>query len=508
MTQPGTLHGWGPARVFALTLLPFILLTAAWSLATPLFGAPDEPVHVIKAVAVAHGQLLGRQPQGPSSPLIDVRVPGVYADSNRVARCFAFKNNSTPNCAPHLSRNTAEQWAPTYVGRYPPLYYAIVGTPSLVLTSPAGVYAMRLVSAVLNSVFLALAVTCVVVWSRSRLLLAGLTAAVTPTVGFFAGVVNPSGFEICLAICLWVSGLVLVSEHATEPPKALIGIVAVSAILLTLVRGLSPFWLGMVVLALAGFAGRDTATRLARYTYVRRWAVGVLVAFGASLAWIFTAGTLEVLPSINKVTLGTSDIQMLLKILGNTGTFIHEMIGQFGWLDTPAPRASYETWYLAIGAIGALALVVARRTQVAVFLFVLVGTILLPVLVSGSQARGAGYVWQGKDTLPFAVGIPLVAFAIVAGSKQLSPYRGRMTGMFVVAIPIASMLAFAEALRRNTVGVTGPVDFLGGRWSPPVGDITVLLMESGALLLLALLFARWVRRPQDSFDGRSLPSEA
>ena len=42
----------------------------------------------------------------------------------------------------------------TYVGRYPPLYYAIVGLPSLAWHTDVAGYLMRLVSGLLSVLFL------------------------------------------------------------------------------------------------------------------------------------------------------------------------------------------------------------------------------------------------------------------------------------------------------------------------------------------------------------------
>ena len=47
-------------KTFVYAFLLIFALTALWSLATPLFGGPNEPVQVIKAVAVARGEFTGR----------------------------------------------------------------------------------------------------------------------------------------------------------------------------------------------------------------------------------------------------------------------------------------------------------------------------------------------------------------------------------------------------------------------------------------------------------------
>ena len=114
--------------------------------------------------------------------------------------------------------NTRGDGTNTSAGRYPPLYYAIVGIPSLVSDSTGGIYAMRLVDAALSALFVALALTSICVWSRRRFMLVGVLLALTPMTLFLGGVVNPNGPEICAALCMWTAGLILVLERADDPP--------------------------------------------------------------------------------------------------------------------------------------------------------------------------------------------------------------------------------------------------------------------------------------------------
>lgn len=46
------------AGIFGRIFLLLSAITVLWSLATPLMAYPDEPVHTIKAAAVARGQIL------------------------------------------------------------------------------------------------------------------------------------------------------------------------------------------------------------------------------------------------------------------------------------------------------------------------------------------------------------------------------------------------------------------------------------------------------------------
>jgi len=64
------------------------LLSIAWSLATPLFGGPDEPAHVIKAATVARGEFTGELIGKSDSPFGRVLVPEYYATTRNIPTCF------------------------------------------------------------------------------------------------------------------------------------------------------------------------------------------------------------------------------------------------------------------------------------------------------------------------------------------------------------------------------------------------------------------------------------
>jgi Predicted membrane protein (DUF2142) len=481
-----------PARVFLAALAVFFIAFGVWSLATPLFGAPDEPVQMLKAVAVAHGELLGAQRLGAASPWVVVTVPQFYGDAPSVPGCFAFKNTVPASCAPALHGSATEGTISIYTGRYPPLYYFLVGLPSLLTTSTAGVYAMRLVSSLLNAIFLALAVMSIVTWSRSRMMLIGLAVAVTPAMLFFGGVINPSGLEVTSATCLWCSSLVLLTDWSHAPPRGLVATVAVSACVMTLVRGLSPLWVAMIGVSVLGVAGRKPVAALLRHTSVRIAVAAIVACSAAAVAWVVYAHSLDVVPSITLAPASTSGLQMFDTTFEHTGRFITEMIGTFGWLDTYAPAMTFLAWYAAIGLVAGLGVVLARRRDALAIVLVSVAAIAVPVAIATSQVRNSGYVWQGKDSLPITVGIPLVAAAVIGRSRAIERYRGRLAVLVAFGLAIASWAAFVGTLRRNVVGLSGPIDFLHSGWRPPLGSLTLIAAETVSVLLLAGLLTGYV----------------
>ena len=165
------------------------------------FGAPDEGSHVVRAWSVAHGQLLGHD-KGPV--FREVTGPVVY---RYLGSHCSFDPRNTRRFCSSIKSSSRTGSVRTYTGRYFPAYYLAVGLPTLV-TSPGMVQLdlMRFVSVLLAAALLA---SAFVTASEARLPTfagAGLLLAVTPTVLFLAGSVNPGGLEIAAAIAVWASG--------------------------------------------------------------------------------------------------------------------------------------------------------------------------------------------------------------------------------------------------------------------------------------------------------------
>jgi hypothetical protein len=481
-----------PGQVFVVVLVLAFLNMAVWSYATPLFASPDEPAQVARAVALVHGDLIGRTVHKASNAITDVTIPKVYAAGGPYGSCFTFKDTVSAACAKPLTRSQTEVRTITYVGRYPPLYYAIVGLPSLFTTSSAGIYAMRLVSAFLNAIFIALAAMSIVAWSRHRFLLVGLLAAATPMTFFLGSVVNPSGMEIMSALCLWSAGLVLALERADRPPPGLVAVVTVSAATLLLSRPLSPLWVVAIVLFLALLAGWRGVCGIVRARSVRWAALPLLVLGLCAVGWIVWAHALDLLPVGVKAT--ETGSPLAASILGNTATWLNQMVGVFGWLDTLSPLLTYLIWYAVVGLLLLLALSCARARHVGAILLLLAVVVFVPVAISYGQAHRLGIIWQARYIMPMAVGVPLMTAALVERSPALQAVRTRVATMICVALAIASCGAFEEALRRYVTGVLGPIDYLHGVhrvWHPPFGAIA-LDVAALVLIVAAAAFIRYL----------------
>lgn len=461
---------------------------AVWSLATPFGASPDEPAHIERAVALDHGTLIGRTYKNVGNAITRITVPKLYAAESDYGSCFTFKSLQPATCAKPLTNSTKEDRTITYVGRYPPLYYAIVGLPSVFGPSHTTIYFMRLVSALLNALFLALAVTAVATWSRRRYLLIGVVVAATPMTFFLGSVVNPSGFEISTALCLWCAGLVLALERADRPPPGLVAVVVAATVGLLLARGLSPLWVAVIVALLALLAGWRRLRSLARDRSIRRSQLVLVPASAFAVVWIVWAHALDLLPVGAKIPKSESDMHLALSIFGNTYGWLQQMVGVFGWLDTPSPSLTYLIWFAAVGLLLFMALGSARFRGGLVIVVILVVVVFAPVLISYLQADRLGVIWQARYIMPIAVGLPLTCAALIeeGAPGRFSP---RLATTVCAVLATAQLAAFAQALRRYTVGATGSLNYFHSRFQPPFGALT-LTVAAGVLLVLLMAFVR------------------
>ncbi|MHB8682124.1 MAG: DUF2142 domain-containing protein [Acidimicrobiales bacterium] len=487
-------HGTGRRSRRALdrrwwaTFAVLFAMAAMWSLATPLMASPDEPAHTVKAAAVVRGQFVGTpEPpvRGLTNPDEIVRVPAVFADTNLLPGCFAFKPTVPASCSPRLGHQAAVVRIPTPAGRYEPLYYLVVGLPSLVFRSGLGVHLMRLLGALACCALLASAFESARA-RRNPLRPVAVAVALSPMTIFLAATVNPSGLEIAAAICLWMSGLALVADDVGAVTGRLVARTGLSAAVLVQVRSLSLLWTALIGVALLALAEHGRIAALARRRDVQVWAAvfGACVVF--ALSWLLAFDPLAQIPTPPAQHLTTATI--VETSIGKFDLLVREMIGVLGWTDTFPPTLTFYGWLALVGALAALGVARARRRQWLVLGALSALTVVIPVALESSQAAKVGFIWQGRYTLPLAVGIPLLAAALVP--DDLAARLGsRTVRLLAGTVVVAQGAMFFAALRRYAVGTQGRIDFFAGSWRPPGGAVLVTAVFVLALLAYGVVVA-------------------
>ncbi|MGI9034363.1 MAG: DUF2142 domain-containing protein [Acidimicrobiales bacterium] len=475
------------ARRWAGTSLLFIVLCGLWSLSTPIPSGPDEPTQYVKAAAVAHGTLIGDRPAGFPRGTALVHVQGTFVMYDPSTFCYYLHPQVPAGCTVAPGPDATLRSTTTYVGGYPPLYYALTGLPTLLSSRPLARRAMRAVSAVLSAVLLGAAISAAVTWSRSRWLVIGAAFTITPTAVYLASVLNPNGLEISAALAAWTTGVLLVFHHADRPPGGLVAVFAGSLVILALTRPLSPLWAGEIVAVLIVMRP-DAARHLIRGTPMR---VGLsLAALAMACAAVFVVAFDSL--AIEKFPLapGLSNLQVGALVAGQIPLHLRSMVGQFGAPEFTAPGLAVLIWVVGVGALVCVALSVSPRKDAALLALLVVGVlVLLPFLASFPGARTRGLAWQGRYQYPAAAGIPLLSAALLGEARVKMGRAGNIT---VVAVVIGHLASYYWVLRRYTVGLgpfVNPFARVPGGWSPPLSPVLLTSLVTVAAVGSALWLA-------------------
>jgi hypothetical protein len=507
-----------PERRLTLIVALFATLAGAiWALSSPLMSVPDEPAHVLKAVGIWHGQekgtrTVGVDPLDPARPYIYyvVKVPESYATVPDLYQCYFQDRNKPASCAPSLGSGTAMREAQPSAGGYPPLYYVIVGWPSRFLPASSGIYLLRIVSVVVCALLFALAFTALRGIVPTWLRLGAVTLAATPEVWFLAGSVNPNGFEIAAGAAAWATLLALTIRARRGMPigTRLCLATALSVLLLTATRPLSPLLAGLVVVFVLATSGR---TAIGAMWHSRR----VRVTFGVITAGIVATAIMIVFSRQLETITGGSRLPEYFNAPARLLLLVHvwfaQMVAAFGWLEFGPIATSVYGWLMAFTLAGGAAFLFGRRREVARAAGVLAMAAFGPVLLQYQALRESGYyVWQGRYFLPIAIGLPFLLVLALRDSSEVKRVRTRFIGALVVVTGVAQIVAHTAAARRYAVGDSGRLAyFIDPQWSPPGGwmlwlGATVMLWLAWGLFGVGVAAGRLADDPPLNGEPRGL----
>lgn len=479
----------------------------AWSIASPLMAPPDEAAHLFKAAAVAHGQLFGTPgpplPGGGANPSLYVQVPGSFANAETLWPCYTFHLDRSAACAPDLhGPSSALVTASTYVGRYPPLYYLLVGWPSRLYPSAAGVYLIRLVSALLSALFVASALESARSMAGSRLMVLGVALAVTPMVLYLGATINPNGLEVTAALCLWASALALALDDRPAIDRRALARAGIAAAVLVQMRGLSPLWLALIAVSVLALARRARIMLVLRDRAARWWLALVGLSSAFALWWIVHFQTLVQIGGQTPPAPPSTTVPHLVTIaFGFADTYVRGMIGLLGHPDIQGPPSLVlYLWLTALALLVGLSLVLGRRREAWVLGAVVVAVVVIPTAFDAAVATRYGFMWQGRYTLPLAVGMPILAGASLRDVTLSSPAAGRLRILLPAGLGLAQAAMFLWGLWRYSVGETPPgrpyhfsLDVFSGTWQPPFGSFGIFLIFLVGLTGYSLWLASAVR---------------
>lgn len=485
--EPMSVPGLSWLHTSAFAVVVFVGL-AVWSLASPLMSVPDEPAHAVKAASVWQGQLRGRSGDIDGIPVDRVRVPETFAKLSEIPPCYVFYPPNSAACAPGVTASGRIVESTTTAGPYPPLYYALVGWPSAVTASGTGVRLMRLTSALVCALLVALAARSLSRVVAAPLAVTAVVLTVTPTTYFISAGINPAGQEIAAAILFWCAGAALTTSWTRE--RALdrwqVAEVLIGFAFLALTRTLGLLFAGLAVVFVAAYAGRSRLRDL--LSDRRAWwlAAPAVVITAVAGSWVLVNGHLDAVPG---APLGPDD-RPLVYLGGVTDDFLRQMVAIFGWKDTGPVTQSVMPWLAATAAFISIGFLLTGTWRRLVLAACVAAVVALPVLMQLDTLERDGFAWQGRYLLPFAVGVPVLS--ALASSSAPAALR---SGLRSVCTSITLLCAVGLTaglwvwLHRVSVGIDGkalnPLHW--GQWNPPI-PAWALIATMAVIALVPVLY--------------------
>ncbi len=487
-----------------------VLAAVAWLMATPPGSSFDERAHYVKAIGVGHGQLLGKPLSLNPEDVAKLLGSGARGDPNirkflapsRATRwqaktsreftvrpvlidlgfgCTIGKSQESAACLDEPRPANQRGVIGSYVGTYQPYVYVPAGLA--IRTADAAGTAVRAGRAANLVVAVGLLIAAVwVLWSPTApgASLLGTVVAITPMVVFVSSVLSPSGPEIASAVCFSAGLLRLARDRPV--PRGVWTALAVSGAVLASARALGPAFVALLVVTVALLAGPGVLVRASQAAGGRAIAAGIVViaAAAASLIWEFTV---QPRPSPS----GTTIIEALGPSIDRLPHLGRDVVGTFGALDAPMPRAGHVAWLVLLGFLAGAVLIVGNGRERLSMLGLMVAAVGV-TLVMSVVYREIGPL-HGRYVLPFLVLVPLWAGEVVLRRRRHLPaplMSGLALGTFVAAGAV-HMLGWWSSARRFAVGGDGVWFFPDvAAWSPPLGWWTWSLVMAAAVIAYAL----------------------
>lgn len=492
---------------WALVVVGVVAASVAWSTSSPVGSSPDEDAHITYAWGTATGQTLpwnSVESEGANgAQLVQVVVPPALEDRPTNV-CYKF-NSSAPACDdPVGSGEGGDVLTSTYMARYPPVYYALVGVflragLAVGMDGAAVLIAARIWSGILCGAVLACSFA--MMWRRfgGVPVVAAAAVTTTPMVLSLANAINPNGFEIVCAVAV-AATVVSVRHDIARSGTVGRGIqvfLVVTAFGLALARPASIAWLGLLGLLLVLPVADGSAASGGRVVPLRRLSVWgtvlTLVAVAVGLVWFVYENSTR--------SGGASDQDLdqwralpwyyrWIMVVLRFGTMLHEGYGLLGWLDTPLPLLFFLVWLVSsVLVVGRLATGVRSDTLAPRWAWAFLVACCVVVAV---QSNHSAFGWQGRYFLPALFAFVVLLVPAMADTHAVPRSRPVQAAVLLVVAGVLDFGALLYDLFRYLYGYSQlylrfdalPIPTPNGEWVPVIGRYTPLALALAAVVSL------------------------
>jgi len=443
------------------------LFLICWATGNPAGAVPDEAAHLVKALGTARLELPLAPHLPPGRPLAELEIRIFTVPGRLVAAtfgCNAFKAGTSSSCLHLIPSPDTDVLRATQVGTYPPLPYVLAGQAALRAPDAAtAVLWGRLANVLLCILLVALAFRALRQQGRCELQVAGMAIALTPTTLFLGASLNPSGIEIVSGIAL--SAVVAAASRPgiglSRHPLALV----TTGTALATSRPLGPIWLTLAAVSylvmVPGLRGSWRRQGRSAFAIVAALAVAAL----STVAWSKAMGSSVPVSGLHPAIAAAH--------ISHLGTSLaRQVIGVFGWIDTPLPLGLDLAWYVLIAVWGAGALWMATLAQRLHLVGLVAGTVVLAVTLEAVLTLPSATDVQARYFM-----IPLLSMPVLAGellARGLGDrgrrYQGWALGAVLLITAAVHCFALVFNARRHALGLGNAHRFLAGAtWAPAMG---------------------------------------
>jgi uncharacterized membrane protein len=325
--------GRGIAGLVLAYLLPLLLTIAV---VTPPWQNPDEPLHMARAVQVAHGGVLGYRAWTTAGGLSDPAIYDAYQPVRHVAMRPAERLSQADlaaSAAVHFGRGTSYLSFPN-TAQYPPFFYVADAIAYWIgRAARLSIDHTLLLARAANATLFSFAAAAAMAYARRTRWLLAAVLLMPATLALACSASQDAPMLAATSLSVALLDRVVDERRAATRTEGL-----VIAVLLAGVAMARPPYAGFIAILLL-LDPRPTSTSLriagAAATCVLAWCLLVALHTTVPLSqadWHAQLGFLAANPGQIPSIIGATARAYL-------GDYWQQLIGVLGWTDTPLPRA-------------------------------------------------------------------------------------------------------------------------------------------------------------------------